>query len=276
MKTQYLARRGGLLLAALLLLNSVGASAERSPNDRDPWEGMNRGIYSFNTGLDTVLIHPIAKGYNWVLPKPVRKGVSNFFDNLGDVVTVVNDLLQGKFEQALEDTSRVLWNSTIGIGGLFDPASAMGLERHQEDLGQTFGVWFAKDDPGPYLVLPILGPSTVRDGTGLIGDIFTWPVYWLPAKGYVTWGLAGLGYLDTRAELLETEKVLDEASLDRYAFLRDSYFQHRRDQVYDGEVPDDEDEDTFEDEFEPEPESESQPATRKPPLPVTGASIRRP
>jgi phospholipid-binding lipoprotein MlaA len=272
MKSLSWVRQGGRLLPALLLLVSVGASAERAPDDRDPWEGMNRGIYSFNTGLDTVLIHPVAKGYNWVLPKPVRKGVSNFFDNLGDVVTVVNDLLQGKFEQAASDTSRVLWNSTIGIGGLFDPASAMGLERHQEDLGQTFGVWFAKYDPGPYLVLPILGPSSVRDGTGLIGDIFTWPVFWLPAKGYVTWGLAGLGYVDTRAELLESEKILDEASLDRYAFLRESYFQHRRDQVYDGEVPDDEDDDTFEDEFEPE----SEPAVKKLPQPVSGASIRRP
>lgn len=235
----------------LLLMPWFAAAQQRAPDERDPWEGFNRGVYSFNQGVDKVLIHPVAKGYNFLLPKPVRNRVSSFFANLGDVVTVANDLLQGKFQQGLEDGARVFWNSTAGIGGLFDPATTMGLPRHREDFGQTLGVWFGRDKYGPYLMLPLLGPSSVRDGVGLIGDIYTWPVYWVPAKPAVTWGLAGVVYVDKRATLLETEDLLETAAVDRYAFLRDSYFQHRRDLVYDGNAPEDE-EVTFEDDFVPD------------------------
>lgn len=262
-----------MALVAVLLSTSGIASAQRAPDDRDPWEGFNRGVYSFNQGLDKVIIHPVSKGYNWILPKPVRTGVSNFFDNLGDVVTVANDLLQGKFQQGLEDSSRVVWNTTLGIGGLFDPATSMGIPRHQEDFGQTLGVWFGREKHGPFLMLPVLGASSVRDGVGLVGDIYTWPVFWVPVSARVSWGLAGVAYIDTRAELLETENLLDTAALDRYAFLRDSYFQHRRELIYDGNVPEDEDE-TFEDDFEPDPEPGTD-AEAGPAGISSGASINR-
>jgi len=269
-------RRQRLLTIVLPLLVLGGcASGQRSPDERDPLEGMNRAIYGFNSGLDTVIIHPVVTGYDYVTPKPVKKGVSNFFGNLGDFVTVVNDILQGKFEQGLEDTSRVLWNTTLGIGGLFDPATSMGLPKHREDFGQTLGVWFSKDDPGPYLVLPVLGPSTFRDGIGLIGDIYTWPVFWLTKNPYITWGLAGVAYVDIRSQLLASEGVLETAALDPYAFYRDGYFQHRRNLVWDGNAPD-ADDDTFDDDFDPEeaavPAAETGPKKRLPP--AAGSSIR--
>jgi len=250
-----------LLLVPLLLLGGCASSGQRAPDDRDPLEGMNRAIYSFNTGVDKVIIHPVVTGYDYV-PQPVRNRVSSFFGNLGDVITVVNDLLQGKPQQGLEDASRVVWNTTLGIGGLFDPATSMGLPKHREDFGQTLGVWFAKDDPGPYLVLPLLGPSSLRDGVGLIGDIYTWPVFWLIKDPWVSWGLTGVAYIDIRSQLAENEGLLEVAAVDPYAFYRDSYFQHRRDQVWDGNAPDDEEDDPFEDDFEPEPE----PETTAPPM----------
>ena len=144
-------------------------------------------------------------------------------DNLNDFDTIFKgksvddrlkavDLLQGKFQQGLEDTSRVVWNTTLGIGGLFDPATSMGLPKHREDFGQTLGVWFAKDDPGPYLVIPVLGPSSFRDGVGLIGDIYTWPVFWATSNPYWTWGLATAAYIDIRSQLLETEGLAEIAA----------------------------------------------------------------
>jgi len=264
--------RLSVLLVPVLLLGAC-SSGPRAPSDNDPLEGMNRAIYSFNTGVDTVIIHPVVKGYNYVLPKPVKTGVSNFFGNFGDVVTVVNDVLQGKFQQGLEDTSRVVWNSTLGIGGLFDPATSMGLPKHREDFGQTLGVWFSKDDPGPYLVLPILGPSSLRDGVGLIGDIYTWPTFWLFNNGYVTWGLAGVAYIDVRSRLLETEGLLETAALDPYAFSRDAYFQHRRNLVWDGDAPDTDDDDSFEDDFVPA-EQPAPEGGKKKMLSPAGSAIR--
>jgi len=261
-----------LLLVAPLLLLGGCASGTRAPDERDPLEGMNRAIYSFNSGLDDVIIHPVVKGYNAVLPKPVKTGVSNFFGNFGDVVTTLNDVLQGKFVQGLEDGSRVLWNSTLGIGGLFDPASSMDLPKHREDFGQTLGVWFSKDDPGPFLVLPVLGPSSFRDGVGLIGDIYTWPTFWLFNNGYVTWGLAGVAYIDVRSRLMDSEGLLETAAVDPYAFYRDAYFQHRRNLVWDGDAPD-LDDDTFEDDFVPEAAPEV--GGEKKRLPAPGGSAIR-
>ena len=251
------------------------ASGPRAPDDRDPLEGMNRAIYGFNTGLDTVLVHPVVKGYDAVLPKPVKTSVSNFFGNLGDFVTIVNDILQGKFHQSLEDASRVVWNTTLGIGGLFDPATSMGLPRHREDFGQTLGVWFAKDDPGPYLMLPVLGPSTFRDGIGLVGDIYTWPVFWLTKNPYVTWGMTGVAYVDLRSQLGESEGLLATAAVDPYAFYREAYFQHRRDLVWDGNAPET-DEDSFDDEFEPDLPADDSGSNRHLPPQPAGGSIRQP
>lgn len=268
-------RRVLVVLVPLLVLGGC-ASGQRAPDERDPLEGMNRAIYGFNTGLDKVIIHPVVKGYNYVLPKPVKTGVSNFFGNLGDFVTVVNDILQGKFRQGLEDTSRVVWNTTLGIGGLFDPATSMGLPKHREDFGQTLGVWFAKDDPGPYLMLPVLGPSTFRDGIGLVGDIYTWPVFWLTKNPYVTWGMASVAYIDVRAQLAESEGLLATAAVDKYAFYREAYFQHRRDLVWDGNAPETE-EDSFDDDFDPEPAADDAGTEKKRLLPQpAGGGIRQP
>jgi len=263
-----------VVVAMLSVLSVLGgcASGQRAPDERDPLEGMNRAIYGFNSGLDDVLIHPVVKGYKAVLPQPARTGVSNFFGNLGDFVTIVNDILQGKFQQGLEDGSRVVWNTTLGIGGLFDPATSMGLPKHREDFGQTLGVWFSKDDPGPYLVLPILGPSSFRDGIGLIGDIYTWPVIWLTKNPYVTWVSATLSYIDIRSQLSESEDLLATAAVDPYAFYREGYFQHRRNLVWDGNAPETED-DTFDDDFDP---TESAAPTAEPAMNTDGKKTRLP
>jgi phospholipid-binding lipoprotein MlaA len=169
------------------------------------------------------------------VPVPVRGGVTNFFGNFRDVTTAINNLLQLKVGPALTDAGRVVVNSTVGLLGVFDVASRIGLQKHEEDFGQTLGYWGVKD--GPYLVLPFLGPSTVRDSVGLVGDYFTDPEFFLITDAPQNWIAFGTRLVNVRANLLEAERVLNQAAIDRYAFLRDAYLQRRRNLIYDGNPP---------------------------------------
>jgi len=217
-------------LLASVLLSGCAVNGDR----RDPIEPLNRSIYEFNDTVDRALIKPVAQGYNEILPQPVRTSVGNFFSNLDDVLVIFNDLLQFKLTQAVSDFSRVLWNTTLGVLGLFDVSSSMGLEKHNEDFGQTLGYWGITD--GPYLVLPILGPSSLRDAVGRIAD---WQVDPLAQHYNVTErNVANVVKVeDIRARLLQTDKVLDTAAIDPYVFLRDAYLQRRRALVHDGNPP---------------------------------------
>ncbi len=228
-------------VAAIAIVALAGCSTTRSPDPRDPWEGMNRATFEFNDGFDNVLMRPLAEGYRFVLPSLARTAVTNFFSNLNDPWVAVNQLLQGKVERAIDDFGRFVWNSTFGLLGLIDVASDMGLPKHREDFGQTLAVWGV--DFGPYLVLPILGPSSVRDGVGLIPDAYAflpWQIpKWADFNHRVTWqwSLTGLDLVQTRASLLDATDLLEQAALDRYAFLRNAYFQRRRNLIHDGDPP---------------------------------------
>lgn len=204
---------------------------------RDPLEPINRVVYSFNDIADKAVIKPVATIYQDAVPSPVRTGVTNFFSNMGDVLVIFNDVLQFKFDQAASDTTRLLTNTTFGILGIFDVASGWDLEKHDEDFGQTLGHWGVGS--GPYLVLPLLGPSTLRDSAGLfLVDNHVDPVLAIePAPDRNA--TIVLKTINSRANLLGVSKVLDEAALDPYSFLRDGYLQRRRSLVYDGKPPKD-------------------------------------
>jgi len=222
----------GNVIAVMLLGGCASAG-----NPRDPLEPLNRGIYQFNDAVDTVLIRPLAEVYQ-VLPQFVRTGIGNFFSNIQDVIIALNNLLQGKVTDAGLDLCRIIVNSTVGILGLIDVGTEIGLEKHQEDFGQTLGRWGF--GTGPYIVIPFLGPSTVRDGIGLIGDWKTDPLTYLePTR---TRNAAyGLYFLNRRAELLNASRILEIAALDPYEFVRDAYLQRRRNLVHDGNPPDEDD-----------------------------------
>ncbi len=218
-----------LLLLAMGLLGGCATTA----NQGDPLEGLNRVFYDINDGLDTHLIRPIAEGYQKVTPKPVRTGVTNFFDNVSYINVIFNDVLQGKINQGLADSGRFIINSTIGIGGLFDPASSMGLDKHEEDLGQSFGVWGAGE--GAYLNLPLFGSSSVRDAPDLATSTYLNPLFYVTST--VTIPLGALNVINKRANLLEVTRVRDEAALDPYIFTREAYRQKRIFDIYDGNPP---------------------------------------
>ena len=203
-------------------------------NPRDPLEPFNRTMFRFNEGLDDALFRPAVKVYTSVVPDVLRTGVGNFYSNLGDLWTGVNNLLQGKPDQAVSDAGRVLINSTIGMLGLFDFASDMGLQRHNEDFGQTLGRWGVGG--GAYVVLPVFGPRTVRDGFGLALDLYAAPAGFVDHVATRN-SILGIGFLDARTNLIESSNLLDEAALDRYTFIRESYLQRRRNQIYDGDPP---------------------------------------
>ena len=234
---------------ALTCLAAVGCASQaplkRDP--RDPLERMNRTTYAINEKLDRAFAKPVARTYRRVTPHFIQTGVANFMDNLGYPVVIVNDLLQGKLKPAASDTGRFLLNSTVGVAGLFDPATDAGLDKNTEDFGLTLGKWGVHS--GPYLILPILGPSSVRDGFGRLVDQFVNPHNYIKNT---TWryGLDGLYFLDERARLLDVEGALDNV-YDRYAVLRSVYLQHRQYEVTEGAEPDD----TPEDEPPPDPEA---------------------
>jgi phospholipid-binding lipoprotein MlaA len=189
-------------------------------------------MYVFNDKLDRYLLKPVAQGYRAALPQPVRTGVSNFFSNLREPVVMVNDALQGKFKNAASDFGRFLTNTTLGVFGLFDVASHFGLDRHYEDLGQTLGVWGVGE--GPYLVLPLFGPSNFRDGVGLYGDLQLYPPHRMEEQS-TAWKLYAVDVIDTRARLLDAGDILEQAAgQDPYVFVREAYRQRRRSLIQDG------------------------------------------
>lgn len=241
--------RTGLLIAVLLSVSGCATT------NKDPLEGINRGIYKFNDVADRYAMKPVAKAYKSVAPTPVRSGISNFFSNLGTLTTIVNDLLQLKFAQAFSDAGRFVINSTFGIAGFIDVASMDNVPKHQEDFGQTLGYWGVGS--GAYLVLPILGPSTVRDATGLVVDTTTSdPIQYLHNIGEIrTYNqVRAVQLVDKRTQLLDATDLVDNASIDPYAFMRDAYLQRRASLVQDGLVP----QELLQDEFEPADEDAPQ------------------
>ena len=228
-------------LARILALTAAAALVAAAPvraQVYDPLEPVNRVIFSFNDKVDTWVLRPVAQTYVNVVPQLVRTGVSNVFGNISDLFSAVNNALQGKREALGNDLGRVLVNTTFGLGGIFDVAGYGGVEKTSEDFGQTFGYWGI--GPGPYLVLPILGPSNVRDTTGLVIQSYLDPFNQVTpdTNKYELWGLRAI---DTRAGLLGTEDLVAGAALDRYTFIRSAYTQRRRSLVYDGKPPKEED-----------------------------------
>ena len=222
------------LCVELLLAATVAGCATTGGNPADPLEPFNRAMFGFNDAVDRAVIKPVAKGYRAVVPGIVRTGVSNFFSNLEDVWISVNNVLQGKFQDGFGDFGRVFINSTLGVAGIFDFASDMGIQKHNEDFGQTLGRWGVGS--GAYLVLPILGPSTVRDGFGFLLDTKADPVFYIDGVRvhnslYVTHKISD------RTNLLDASSVVEEAALDKYSFVRDYWLQRRRNLVYDGNPP---------------------------------------
>jgi phospholipid-binding lipoprotein MlaA len=212
--------------------SAFAADADLDP--RDPWERYNRDMYRFNEAVDRSLFQPLARGYNAITPDLVNRGITNFFNNLEDVRSALNNLLQFKFGRALSDVGRVAVNSTAGLLGFMDVASNVNLPRYNEDFGQTLGSWGVAS--GPYVVLPFFGPSSVRDGVGVAVDWFTDPVILIDNE-WLRWGMRALDIVDTRADLLYASRVLEQAALDPYSFIRDAYLQRRQDLVYDGNPP---------------------------------------
>lgn len=234
------------LILALCLLASQGISSASAQDIYDPWEGMNRGIFSFNDTLDVYVLEPVASGYDWVLPEYAQGRVVNFFENLSYPKYLVSDLVQLKLSQAASHTGRFLINSTVGLLGLFDVATDMGLPKHVEDFGIALA--YHGVPPGPYFVIPFWGPSTVRDAVGRLVDGFLNPASLIFYTGIdsdvaapASIGMTALDIVQTRADLLDALKSAKEGSVDYYLFLQSSYMQYRKGLLYDGVVPDEED-----------------------------------
>lgn len=224
------------VFAIVILVLGAGCASvpEEERDPRDPFEGFNRGVYKFNDTFDEYLARPVARAYVKVLHQEIRSRIGNFFSNLADPLIGVNNILQGKLAEGASDWARFAFNSTFGLLGIHDVASEWGYEKHNEDFGQTFGRWGA--GPGPYLVLPIFGSSTVRDGAGLGLDMYTDPMGEIRPIDLRN-SLIVTRAVNLRADLLEASRILEEAALDRYVFQRDAYLQRRRSLVYDGRPP---------------------------------------
>ncbi len=221
-------------LAAVALLSLQGCASVKSADARDPWESMNRSVYNFNDAVDTLAIKPVTQIYVNVVPSFVRTGLHNVVSNLGDVWSMANSAMQLKGQHAAESFMRVTVNTVFGLGGLLDIATEMRLERHKEDFGQTLGHWGVK--PGPYVVLPILGPSTLRDGLTLPVDYQGDATRQFSDQATRN-SLTAVRIVDVRASLLKTVDTVKEASLDPYSFVRDAYLQKRENDVHDGNPP---------------------------------------
>jgi phospholipid-binding lipoprotein MlaA len=224
-------------VAALAL---VLAGCAAAPSRVDPLEPMNRALFEVNDVAEKVVIKPVVTVYQAVLPQFVRTGIANVFGNIDDLFSAVNGLLQGKLDKAGNDLGRVMVNSTFGLGGLIDVASDAGIERGNEDFGQTFGYWGLGQ--GPYLFIPFFGPTTVRDGTGFLVRIAAGPVGFIPDVP-VRNSLYGVGYVDLQSHASEAKSVAETAALDRYRFIRNGYLQKRRYDVHDGNPPREKEED---------------------------------
>jgi phospholipid-binding lipoprotein MlaA len=227
MKTTRL-RVAGLALAVATL---AGCATVQNPTKEDPLEGFNRTVFTFNDKIDQYALKPVAKGYVFVTPQPVRDSVTNFFSNIGDVYIAANNLLQLKIADGVSDIMRIVINTIFGVGGLFDVATIAKLPKHDNDFGLTLGHYGVP--AGPYLVLPLFGPSTVRDGVGIAGNYFINPLTYVKPDS-VSWALYGVNIVNTRANLLNASDVLEGAALDKYSFVRNAYLQRRRYLLSDG------------------------------------------
>jgi phospholipid-binding lipoprotein MlaA len=236
------------LLTGVIAVQAIigcATTTQTEAEQNDPWQGWNRGAQAFNDGFDKILLKPVAKGYLDVTNTAIDDGVTHFFSNINDIGVTINDLLQFKMLQSGMDFSRFMINTTAGVGGIFDWASKLDLPKHDEDFGQTLGYWGVPS--GPYLVLPLFGPSSPRDTVGLIGDALMDPLTYVSIFGgfagnAATAGTSALDVTDTRAGVMTTEKVLDEATGEnRYDFIKNSYQQHREYLIYDGNPPNEQD-----------------------------------
>jgi len=239
-----------IFTACFLALALVGCASQAN---KDPIEGINRGIYKFNDVTDKAIFKPVAKGYKAVAPTPVRTGINNFFNNLRTITSIFNNLLQFKFADAFSETGRFVINTTFGIAGFIDVAGMDNIPVHKEDFGQTMGHWGVGS--GAYLVLPFLGPSSVRDTAGLVFDTATTdPITYTHNIGEVELHnqLRAAQFIDKRTELLDATDLVDEASLDPYAFMRDAYLQRRENLVKDNTSSKEPIKDEFEESAEPD------------------------
>ena len=235
------------VVIAMCTLSLGCATTSKPDRNVDPLESINRPIYKFNTVVDKYILRPVAKGYDYVTPQPIRTGVSNFLDNFGYPVVILNSFLQGKGGQGVSDVGRFLVNSTVGIAGIFDPATHIGLEAHEEDFGQTFAKWgFAE---GPYIMVPLLGPRTIRSGVGTLADIQVDPTIQLQDTS-VRDKILIMWTIDSRANLLPVDEQIN-AAFDPYLFVRDAYLQNRQFLIKDGDDADNAStDDPFADELE--------------------------
>lgn len=223
------------VVVAIVMSGCATVPADSGNDPRDPIESFNRQVFEFNEVVDRAVLKPVAQAYEYVLPEPVRDCISNIFSNFREPSNAVNNLLQGKPIDAASDTCRFVVNSTVGLLGCFDPARQMGLEKHNEDFGQTLGRWGIGS--GPYLVVPILGPSTVRDAIGIYGAEPYLDINFYIDNVRVRNAILGTRVVNQRSELLQTDDLISGAALDKYRFIRDGYLQRRRSLVYDGSPP---------------------------------------
>jgi phospholipid-binding lipoprotein MlaA len=242
--------------ATLMLLGGCATVPQGKSDPRDPLERVNRSIYRFNSAADRAVLRPTARAWRAVVPQPLRRGAGNFIDNLAYPRTIVNDLLQGKLADGGQDLARLVVNTVVGFG-FFDPATRIGLERHDEDFGQTLGKWGVPT--GPYVMLPLLGPSSLRDTPAKFVDLYADTRHYI-TDNTVSWGLWAVGLINLRAQLLDTDAVIDQA-YDPYALVRNAWLQRREYQVRDGDVAPGGDEDA------PPPDEELPPDSAAPATP---------
>lgn len=243
-----LTRTRAVALTLIALLTAGCATTPGQTTDQDRWEGWNRGVYKFNDTIDRAALKPVAKGYKKITPSWMRTGIGNFFSNLDYPITIVNQFLQGKGKLGLRDSARLLVNSTVGLAGFLDVATRMGLEKNDEDFGQTLAVWGVGS--GPYLTLPFLGPSTLRDApSSLLGNYFANPVHYSDVPWEARWGISALQVVHIRSELLVLDPTLQRA-FDPYAVMRDGWLQRRKFVIYDGNPPAEEFDEEFYEDFE--------------------------
>lgn len=228
------ALRAAAMLLVAIVATGCAATPGRTLTGEDRWEDFNRGVHKFNDTVDRATLKPIAKGYQKITPSWMRRGIGNFFSNLEYPITIVNQFLQGKAVDGLKDTGRFLINSTIGVAGLFDVATPIGLDEHDEDFGQTLAVWGV--DSGPYLTLPLFGPSTLRDAPSRAVDWFLDPLTHADIEWEAEWAQRSLDLVHTRAALLSLDATL-ERTFDPYAFIRDAWIQRREFEIFDGNPP---------------------------------------
>jgi phospholipid-binding lipoprotein MlaA len=227
-----LLKRSLILFFAVLMVGCASVPAGVQPSAQDPWEPLNRSVFEFNEGLDAYVLKPVVTGYRFILPEFVRDGIYNVFSNYKDIYTALNNVLQGKPSYAFNDLMRVVVNTTMGLGGLIDLATPGGLEKHNEDFGQTLGVWGVPS--GPYVVLPFFGPSSVRDTFGTVADIQTDYLFQYIDDVGLRNGITALRVVNARNTYFEAGDLLDGAAIDKYSFMRDAYIQRREYQINEG------------------------------------------